>query len=75
MDKILDMLGKFVRKSWETEYHSRVMLFKICDFVTQVTVLRMVDLDESEDSSEESEDKSIPPPKPYACAKVCTSLM
>ena len=38
-------------------------------FVIQVTVLRMVDLDDSEDSSEENEDK-IMPPKPTACAKV-----
>ena len=30
----------------------------------------MVDLDESEDSSEENEDKIMPPPKPAACAKV-----
>ena len=30
----------------------------------------MVDLDDSEDSSEENEDKIMPPPKPAACAKV-----
>ena len=48
-------------------YHLLIILF-VC-FV-QVTVLRMVDLDDSEDSSEENEDKIMPPPKPAACAKV-----
>ena len=50
-------------------YYLLIILF-FC-FV-QVTVLRMVDLDDSEDSSEENEDKIMPPPKPAACAKVNT---
>ena len=50
-------------------YHLVIILF-FC-FV-QVTVLRMVDLDDSDDSSEENEDKIMPSPKPAACAKVKT---
>ncbi len=33
-------------------------------------MLRMVDLDESEDSGDENPEHPMPPPKPAACAKV-----
>ena len=37
----------------------------------QVSVLRMEDLDDSEESSSDtSEEKPMPPPKPAACARV-----
>ena len=33
-------------------------------------MLRMEDLDESQESSESVEDRPMPPPKPSACARV-----
>lgn len=42
----------------------------------QVSILRMVDLDESdESSSDDTEEKPMPPPKPSACAKVSVLVL